>query len=156
MKAVKYSLTILITRMIINLREMKMVTKLIHMNVISCAARSEERRVGKECSGRTALRRWRENSPPAVASPIRSPWSWPSARAFFLRAEDGIRDLYVTGVQTFALPILNRGINNESGQIFSDDIDYSDDNKFTGNEDGYKINSYERYFMCSKIGRAHV
>src|SRR5690349_22137526 len=27
---------------------------------------------------------------------------------FFFQAEDGIRDLYVTGVQTCALPILNR------------------------------------------------
>src|SRR5438874_3245298 len=28
---------------------------------------------------------------------------------FFFQAEDGIRDLYVTGVQTCALPILTRG-----------------------------------------------
>src|SRR6267378_4843304 len=29
----------------------------------------------------------------------------PGPRCFFFRAEDGIRDLYVTGVQTCALPI---------------------------------------------------
>src|SRR5204862_1893900 len=29
--------------------------------------------------------------------------------AFFFQAEDGIRDLYVTGVQTCALPILRDG-----------------------------------------------
>src|SRR5438874_3071964 len=28
---------------------------------------------------------------------------------FFFQAEDGIRDLYVTGVQTCALPILEKG-----------------------------------------------
>src|SRR5204863_5866823 len=31
------------------------------------------------------------------------------AMAFFFRAEDGIRDLYVTGVQTCALPIFAEG-----------------------------------------------
>src|SRR5690349_22517006 len=31
-----------------------------------------------------------------------------SRRDFFFQAEDGIRDLYVTGVQTCALPILKR------------------------------------------------
>src|SRR5438874_8046168 len=30
---------------------------------------------------------------------------------FFFQAEDGIRDLYVTGVQTYALPILIGGID---------------------------------------------
>src|SRR5690349_23012355 len=30
-------------------------------------------------------------------------------RVFFFQAEDGIRDLYVTGVQTCALPICRRG-----------------------------------------------
>src|SRR5690349_14879086 len=43
--------------------------------------RSEERRVGKECRCR-----WAQD-----------------------QAEDGIRDLYVTGVQTCALPIFARG-----------------------------------------------
>src|SRR2546430_11364534 len=37
-------------------------------------------------------------------------WSWPwviwSIYCFFFQAEDGIRDLTVTGVQTCALPIL--------------------------------------------------
>src|SRR5204862_5503068 len=30
---------------------------------------------------------------------------WLSSHCFFFQAEDGIRDLYVTGVQTCALPI---------------------------------------------------
>src|SRR5204862_1163944 len=35
--------------------------------------------------------------------------TFPSLRLFFFfQAEDGIRDLYVTGVQTCALPILDR------------------------------------------------
>src|SRR2546427_6106487 len=33
---------------------------------------------------------------------------------FFFQAEDGIRDLTVTGVQTCALPILSRQIGNAS------------------------------------------
>src|SRR5204863_4910121 len=32
---------------------------------------------------------------------------------FFFQAEDGIRDLYVTGVQTCALPIWPRAAHNE-------------------------------------------
>src|SRR5690349_22347627 len=32
---------------------------------------------------------------------------------FFFQAEDGIRDLYVTGVQTCALPICDRGLAPE-------------------------------------------
>src|SRR2546430_3593449 len=35
--------------------------------------------------------------------------SLPAARFFFFQAEDGIRDLTVTGVQTCALPILSSG-----------------------------------------------
>src|SRR5690349_25132070 len=31
-------------------------------------------------------------------------WNW-ECKSFFFQAEDGIRDLYVTGVQTCALPI---------------------------------------------------
>src|SRR5690349_13713671 len=49
--------------------------------VLKEPARSEERRVGKECST-----------------------GWAADQA-----EDGIRDLYVTGVQTCALPIYERG-----------------------------------------------
>src|SRR5690606_39433984 len=32
---------------------------------------------------------------------------------FFFQAEDGIRDFHVTGVQTCALPILNRGLTHK-------------------------------------------
>src|SRR5690349_17433624 len=35
---------------------------------------------------------------------------------FFFQAEDGIRDLYVTGVQTCALPICRGGIGGGRGQ----------------------------------------
>src|SRR5690349_12319449 len=52
-----------------------MSTALIRSSATDRAWRSEERRVGKECRAR---------------------WG---------AAEDGIRDLYVTGVQTCALPI---------------------------------------------------
>src|SRR6266496_1017960 len=34
----------------------------------------------------------------------------PRPKSFFFQAEDGIRDLYVTGVQTCALPIWNVGL----------------------------------------------
>src|SRR5690349_23053817 len=40
--------------------------------------------------------------------------SWFSWRFFFFQAEDGIRDLYVTGVQTCALPISFRSRSRES------------------------------------------
>src|SRR2546430_7977818 len=36
---------------------------------------------------------------------------------FFFQAEDGIRDLTVTGVQTCALPIYNGHIYSEAGQV---------------------------------------
>src|SRR3989449_2832843 len=35
-------------------------------------------------------------------------WSWPRMSFFFFQAEDGIRDVAVTGVQTCALPISER------------------------------------------------
>src|SRR2546430_5932580 len=41
-----------------------------------------------------------------MPTPVVSPEST-SARCFFFQAEDGIRDLTVTGVQTCALPISN-------------------------------------------------
>src|SRR5438874_2638476 len=56
--------------------------------------RSEERRVGKEC---------------------RSGW----VRDQF-QAEDGIRDLYVTGVQTCALPISKSAVSSVSCSLKSD------------------------------------
>src|SRR5690349_22188470 len=36
---------------------------------------------------------------------------------FFFQAEDGIRDLYVTGVQTCALPILNAGFEQAARDL---------------------------------------
>src|SRR2546430_5716738 len=49
------------------------------------------------------MRRGRRRGPPGRA-PTRTRGS--SASVFFFQAEDGIRDLTVTGVQTCALPIL--------------------------------------------------
>src|SRR6267378_699302 len=106
--------------------------------------RSEERRVGKECRSRWSPyhskkklslggregrrrrgrrgRRLNRLAPPAhgvrelahqggllVPSDARV-----SDALFFFQAEDGIRDLYVTGVQTCALPI-SRGGRSASG-----------------------------------------
>src|SRR2546430_1454062 len=65
--------------------------------------RSEERRVGKEGRSRGApehlKKKTKENSNHAIAGEVVS---------FFFQAEDGIRDLTVTGVQTCALPISSR------------------------------------------------
>src|SRR5690349_24626181 len=46
-------------------------------------------------------------------------WSGPLAMSglFFFQAEDGIRDLYVTGVQTCALPIWSRTTSRETGPM---------------------------------------
>src|SRR5688572_16897104 len=67
--------------------------------------RSEERRVGKECRsgwppGRRKKMRWIGSRSDAA-----SPATRLLVRVFFFQAEDGIRDLTVTGVQTCALPI---------------------------------------------------
>src|SRR2546430_4729998 len=43
--------------------------------------------------------------PRSVSGRVTSVWAWVSF--FFFQAEDGIRDLTVTGVQTCALPILS-------------------------------------------------
>src|SRR5690349_25068596 len=49
----------------------------------------------------------------AVMSEQRRPWSAEAELAlFFFQAEDGIRDLYVTGVQTCALPISEPSAGN--------------------------------------------
>src|SRR5699024_11498343 len=40
-----------------------------------------------------------------------------SAWCLFVRAEDGIRDRNVTGVQTCALPILKSAVNQRSGAV---------------------------------------
>src|SRR6266576_6402603 len=42
-----------------------------------------------------------------MLSPSTSGWQVPSVFFLFIQAEDGIRDLYVTGVQTCALPIFD-------------------------------------------------
>src|SRR6266496_5446494 len=45
---------------------------------------------------------------------------------FFFQAEDGIRDLYVTGVQTCALPICRRGQEGSSDACASADSGHHD------------------------------
>src|SRR5215469_15501665 len=90
--------------------------------------RSEERRVGKECRSRwspyhlkkkrknvkklqrkevwTSLRNGRNSNRPLGGSKLPAFASaCLSIPLFFFQAEDGIRVLYVTGVQTCALPI---------------------------------------------------
>src|SRR6478736_367490 len=91
--------------------------------------RSEERRVGKECRSRwspyhskkkaeppTCARGWTARTKCLAAAtrcrascrPVPCQCRTPGRRApifFFFQAEDGIRDLTVTGVQTCALPI---------------------------------------------------
>src|SRR5688572_30346894 len=57
--------------------------------------RSEERRVGKECRSRWATDRFKKRDVKWYVGSV----------CFFFQAEDGIRDLTVTGVQTCALPI---------------------------------------------------
>src|SRR5215469_5310289 len=80
--------------------------------------RSEERRVGKECRSRWAPNHYRKK-PAELPAFVRSEWterevgelarvedrSRDLVSPFFFQAEDGIRVLYVTGVQTCALPI---------------------------------------------------
>src|SRR5690349_6960339 len=83
------------------------------------AIRSEERRVGKECRSRWSpddskkkeegqeragdAGRWRRRADMAAHRRVLK--VAPRGGCFFFQAEDGIRDLYVTGVQTCALPI---------------------------------------------------
>src|SRR5688572_10938545 len=72
--------------------------------------RSEERRVGKECRAGEARRRaeimhGRHLRRPGVVR--RVVLIGGVQLGFFFQAEDGIRDLTVTGVQTCALPILD-------------------------------------------------
>src|SRR6266542_2054507 len=77
------------------------------------AGRSEERRVGKECRSRWSPYQYKKqsrrlhiievmlNAPGTVSPNI----GLCCQVFFFFRAEDGIRDAAVTGVQTCALPI---------------------------------------------------
>src|SRR5690349_2971369 len=55
---------------------------------------------------------WDKRSPGLSAMPALSPQEFSH---FFFQAEDGIRDLYVTGVQTCALPIYALGVPVPSG-----------------------------------------
>src|SRR5690349_22163598 len=60
---------------------------------------------------------------------------------FFFQAEDGIRDLYVTGVQTCALPILNGQqfplLNKQPVQGFSALLDNGDGSFMGMLDNGY-------------------
>src|SRR5690349_6246514 len=73
-----------------------------------CMWRSEERRVGKEGVG---LGRKAHHVEAQALSLCNRPglfFEVVLGFAFFFQAEDGIRDLYVPGVQTCALPIYQR------------------------------------------------
>src|SRR2546430_11590586 len=50
-------------------------------------------------------------------------WSWTMLSVFFLQAEDGIRDLTVTGVQTCALPICANDLPRQVPQCQVDAAD---------------------------------
>src|SRR5687767_2861655 len=66
--------------------------------------RSEERRVGKECGCQLSPREATDVRHGSIRL-IRV-----GVASFFFQAEDGIRDKLVTGVQTCALPISDRGV----------------------------------------------
>src|SRR5204862_4029545 len=53
---------------------------------------------------------------PVVPSCIAVGFNMSYSFFFFFQAEDGIRDLYVTGVQTCALPIYRRSENRSGGR----------------------------------------
>src|SRR5476651_1355886 len=86
-----------------------------------CPMRSEERRVGKECRSRWSPYHQKKKERRGVGVPIlgsgpvcarpcvldrcRDRCAARSSYVFFFQAEDGIRDIGVTGVQTCDLPI---------------------------------------------------
>src|SRR6266853_186918 len=87
----------------------------------SSASRSEERRVGKsvDLGGRRIIKKkkhffaeesWSSNCTRAAPASLIAFNSAEAFCVFFFQAEDGIRDLTVTGVQTCALPIYKLGI----------------------------------------------
>src|SRR6266496_2677496 len=92
---------------------------------------SEERRVGKECStgGSATLYKKHSITTGSVASSVvTTQWGsrerlrvlrdWTlllNQNVLFFQAEDGIRDLYVTGVQTCALPISDKEWSRRRG-----------------------------------------
>ena len=63
---------------------------------------------------------------------------------FFFQAEDGIRDTSVTGVQTCALPICNRGSYNGNNNV----------GRANGNLNGNRVNGSDVGNQNGKIGRA--
>src|SRR5256886_11066149 len=77
------------------------------------------------CRGRSGRRRSRPESPPFRLRPRLSDGPRPRRRCsttartkfFFFQAEDGIRDLTVTGVQTCALPILSGEITGAEALV---------------------------------------
>src|SRR3989440_7044188 len=60
------------------------------------------------------------------SSPARYCWANSMFFLFFFQAEDGIRDLIVTGVQTCALPISSRRRHTRSDRDWSSDVCSSD------------------------------
>src|SRR3712207_7407138 len=58
-----------------------------------------------------------------------------SAELFFFQAEDGIRDIGVTGVQTCALPISTDLVHDERGQGLAVGVLRDDDERLAGLDD---------------------
>src|SRR2546429_1669673 len=76
--------------------------------------------------------------------------------AFFFQAEDGIRDVAVTGVQTCALPIYERTVG-EGQQLPAHESQEIRMTEGLGVEPLGKVMSTQRISKhCCEIGRAHV
>src|SRR5204863_1979348 len=70
-----------------------------------------------------------------------------AGRGFFFQAEDGIRDLYVTGVQTCALPISCAKMNDN---IFGCFLKIGFDPKLTGQDAIDLANAFRAYVWGEK------
>src|SRR6266478_7963914 len=86
--------------------------------------RSEERRVGKECRSRWSPYHSKKKTKGVYCSRCVYYGKHQSFQAtegfrdfFFFQAEDGIRDLTVTGVQTCALPIWRREVRRRRDAV---------------------------------------
>src|SRR2546430_1747158 len=102
--------------------------------------RSEERRVGEE--GRS---RW---SPYHLKKKAYTKGIIRSTCFFFFQAEDGIRDLTVTGVQTCALPI-----SHDDGGVVSDEL-HRDGIDQRGDRRGHFWQDERRHRLDPRLPRA--
>src|SRR2546428_9942630 len=85
-----------------------------------------------------------------------------SGLGFFFQAEDGIRDLIVTGVQTCALPISRRDgtrfLLTSTSEVYGDPLEHPQVETHWGHVNPVGIRSCydesKRYAEALKIGRA--